>query len=160
MAILVPSRMDVVEYQSYLDDVSSIAGRINARYANVETSWQPINLILGENYPRALAAMKWYDVLMVNPLRDGLNLVAKEGPACNRRDGVLCLSPEAGAFEELHPAAIEMHPYDLEQAAGALDTALGLPLDERAARASHLRKLATMRTPDDWLRDLVRHARE
>ena len=76
---LVPSRMDVVEYQDYLDDVSAIVGRINAKYANVETGWQPIHLIMGENYPRALAAMKWYDVLMVNTIIDGMNLVAKEG---------------------------------------------------------------------------------
>ncbi|MCA9862959.1 MAG: trehalose-6-phosphate synthase, partial [Thermomicrobiales bacterium] len=78
VAITVPSRMDVVEYQDYLDDVSAVVGRVNARYANVETGWQPIHLIMGENYPRALAAMKWYDVLLVNSIIDGMNLVAKE----------------------------------------------------------------------------------
>ena len=74
IAILVPSRMDVSEYQEYLDDVSSIVGRINAKYADVQTSWQPIHMIMGENYPRALAAMKWYDVLVVNSIIDGMNL--------------------------------------------------------------------------------------
>jgi trehalose 6-phosphate synthase len=113
-----------------------------------------------DDFARSVAGLERYDVLMVNPLRDGLNLVAKEGPACNRRDGVVCLSREAGAFEELHSEVVEVHPYDVEQAAGALDTALALPLDERAARAARLRKLATMRTPDHWLRDLVRHARQ
>ena len=82
VAIMVPSRMDVPEYQIYLDDVSAIVVRINAQYANVETGWQPIHLIMGENYPRALAAMKWYDVLLVNTIIDGMNLVAKEG-ACS-----------------------------------------------------------------------------
>ena len=72
------------EYQNYLDDVSAIVGRINAKYANVETGWQPIHLIMGENYPRALAAMKWYDVLMVNTIIDGMNLVAKEGVPAQR----------------------------------------------------------------------------
>ena len=96
VAILVPSRMDVEEYQDYLDDVSAIVGRINAKYANVETGWQPIHLIMGENYPRALAAMKWYDVLLVNTIIDGMNLVAKEGCLLNERNGVLILSEGAG----------------------------------------------------------------
>jgi trehalose 6-phosphate synthase len=102
--------------------------------------------------------MQRYDVLLVNALRDGLNLVAKEGPVVNRRDGVLCLSPEAGAYDELKTAALRVHPYDIEQCAGALDDALSMPLDERAGRASKLRALATMRSPGDWLADLVRHA--
>ena len=85
VAITVPSRMDVLEYQDYLDDVSAVVGRINARYANVEAGWQPIHLIMGENYPRALAAMKWYDVLVVNSIIDGMNLVAKEGALLNER---------------------------------------------------------------------------
>ena len=113
VAILVPSRMDVIEYQSYLDDVSSIAGRINARYANVETSWQPINLIMGENYPRALAAMKWYDVLMVNSIIDGMNLVAKEGCLLNERNGVLILSEGAGAAVQLGDDALMIAPADV-----------------------------------------------
>jgi trehalose 6-phosphate synthase len=99
-------------------------------------------------------------VLLVNALRDGLNLVAKEGPVVNRRDGLLCLSPETGAYEELKPAAIAVHPYDIEQCAGALDDALSTPLDERSARAAKLRALAMMRSPSIWLADLVGHAGE
>jgi trehalose 6-phosphate synthase len=102
--------------------------------------------------------MQRYDVLLVNALRDGLNLVAKEGPVVNRRDGVLCLSPETGAYDELKSAAIAVHPYDLEQCAGALDDAVSMPLDERALRATKLRALATMRSPADWLSDLINHA--
>jgi trehalose 6-phosphate synthase len=98
-------------------------------------------------------------VLLVNPIKDGLNLVAKEGPAVNRRDGLLCLSREAGAFDELHTAAIAVHPYDLDDVADALDRALATPLDERAAMAARLRTLATARTPADWIADLVAHAR-
>jgi len=92
IAIMVPSRMEVPEYQDYLDDVSAIVVRLNAQYANVQTGWQPIHLILGENYPRALAAMKRYDVLLVNTIIDGMNLVAKEGVLLNDRSGVLILS--------------------------------------------------------------------
>jgi trehalose 6-phosphate synthase len=101
-----------------------------------------------------------YDVLLVNPLRDGLNLVAKEGPVVNRRDGVLCLSPEAGAYDELQGAALAVHPYDIEQTAGVLDDALAFPMDERANRARRLRELAVSRTPTAWLADLVREAGE
>ena len=102
--------------------------------------------------------MQRYDVLLVNPIKDGLNLVAKEGPAVNRRDGLLCLSREAGAWDELQRRAIPVHPYDLEDAAGALDRALATPLDERATIAAKLRELATARTPSDWVADLVAHA--
>ena len=93
--------MDVAEYQDYLDDVSEIVVRINAKYANVETGWQPIHVLMGENYPRALAAMKWYDVLLVNSIIDGMNLVAKEGALINERNGVLILSEGAGAASQL-----------------------------------------------------------
>jgi trehalose 6-phosphate synthase len=97
-------------------------------------------------------------VLFVNPIRDGLNLVAKEGPIVNRRDGVLCLSREAGAYDELETAVIAVHPFDIEQMAVALDDALSMPLDERAAMAQTLRALAGARTPRDWLADLLAHA--
>ena len=74
----------------------------------------------GDDYERTVAGFLRYDVLLVNPIKDGLNLVAKEGPLVNARDGVLCLSPEAGAYEELRDAALRVHPYDLEQTAAAL----------------------------------------
>ncbi len=102
--------------------------------------------------------MQRYDVLLVNSLRDGLNLVAKEGPVVNRRDGVLCLSPETGAYDELRSAVLPVHPYDIEQCAGVLDDALSMPLDERAALAKRLRALAAARSPADWIADLVGHA--
>jgi len=104
--------------------------------------------------------MQRYDLLLVNPIKDGFNLVAKEGPAVNRRDGLLCLSPEAGAFEELRKAALPIHPYDVEDAAGTLDRALATPLDERANIATRLRALATARNPVGWIADLVAYARK
>jgi len=91
-------------------------------------------------------------------VKDGLNLVAKEGPIVNDRDGVLCLSADAGAWDELGPAALEVHPFDIEQTAGALDRALTMPGDERAARAAQLRALARARTPADWFADQLTHA--
>jgi trehalose 6-phosphate synthase len=139
VAITVPSRMDVVEYQDYLDEVSAIVGRVNAKYANVETGWQPIHLIMGENYPRALAAMKWYDVLLVNSIIDGMNLVAKEGALLNERNGVLILSEGAGAANQLGKHSIVIAPTDVEGTADAIHRALTMPLDERRRRAEGLR---------------------
>ncbi len=158
VAMVYPSRQGMAEYLAYTSEVAQAVERVNERWATRD--WTPILLDDRDDFARSVAGLERYDVLFVNPLRDGLNLVAKEGPVCNRRDGVLCLSPEAGAYEELRSAAIAVHPYDIEQTAGALDTALALPLDQRAKRAARLRALATARTPGDWLHDLVRHAGE
>ncbi|MGH9025573.1 MAG: trehalose-6-phosphate synthase, partial [Acidimicrobiia bacterium] len=98
-----------------------------------------------------------YDVLLVNPLKDGLNLVAKEGPILNQRDGIVCLSRDAGAFDELEEAVLRVHPYDLEQTAAALHTALAMAPEARRTRAGRLRELASARRPSDWLADLMKH---
>jgi trehalose 6-phosphate synthase len=156
VAMLYASRQGLAEYLAYANEIEQAVARINDRWSTRD--WQPIVLDDRDDFSRSVAGMQRYDVLFVNPLRDGLNLVAKEGPACNRRDGLLCLSPEAGAYDELKSAAIAVHPYDVEQCAAALDTALAMPLDERANMARRLRKLATARTPADWLGDLVGHA--
>jgi trehalose 6-phosphate synthase len=155
VAITVPSRMDVVEYQDYLDDVSAVVGRINAKYANVETGWQPIHLIMGENYPRALAAMKWYDVLLVNSIIDGMNLVAKEGALLNERNGVLILSEGAGAVSQLGEDAIIIGPTDVEGTAEALHRALTMPLEERRRRAEGLRRSVETDDVTKWFENQV-----
>jgi trehalose 6-phosphate synthase len=162
MAIMVPSRMDVEEYQNYLDDVSAIVGRINASYANVETGWQPIHVIMGENYPRALAAMRWYDVLMVNTIIDGMNLVAKEGCLLNERNGVLILSEGAGAAIQLGDDALIICPADVEGTADAIYQALTMPQAERRIRAENLRRTVEADDVAKWFReqlwDIVRYA--
>jgi trehalose 6-phosphate synthase len=156
VAITVPSRMDVVEYQDYLDDVSAVVGRINAKYANVETGWQPIHLIMGENYPRALAAMKWYDVLLVNSIIDGMNLVAKEGALLNERNGVLILSEGAGAVSQLGSNSIIIGPTDVEGTADAIYRALTMPLEERRRRAEGLRRSVENDDVTAWFESQVR----
>jgi trehalose 6-phosphate synthase len=158
VAMVYPSRQTLPEYMAYARAVEEVVGRVNDRWATRD--WTPILLDDRDDFARSVAGFERYDVLFVNALRDGLNLVAKEGPALNRRDGVLCLSPEVGAYAELEPAVVPVHPYDIEHAAGSLDVALALPLDERATRAAQLRALATARSPRDWLADLVRHAGE
>jgi trehalose 6-phosphate synthase len=158
VAMVYPSRQGLAEYLAYENEVEQVVARVNDRWATRD--WSPIVLDDRDDYARSIAGLQRYDVLLVNALRDGLNLVAKEGPVVNRRDGLLCLSPETGAYEELKSAAIAVHPYDIEQCAGALDDALSVPLDERSTRAAKLRTLATERSPADWLADLVRHADE
>jgi trehalose 6-phosphate synthase len=162
VAVIVPSRMDVEEYRDYLDDVSAVVGRINAKYANVETGWQPIHLIMGENYARALAAMKWYDVLLVNSIIDGMNLVAKEGCLINERNGVLIISEGAGAAIQLGDDALMVAPADVEGTADALYRALTMPLSERRMRAERLRRTVEGDDVAEWFRrqlvDIARHA--
>lgn len=152
IAITQPSRMDVAEYQKYLDDISAIVGRINAKYANVETGWQPIQLIMGEKYARVLAAMKWYDLLIVNSLMDGMALVAKEGVLVNERNGVLLLSEGAGAVEQLGDHALVVSPADIEGTAEAIFDALTMPVQERHRRAAALRRAVESADVNLWFK--------
>jgi len=156
VALLNPSREALPEYLAYRDEVTRAVDAVNARWAT--SAWQPIVCDTRDDFAGSIAALERYDVLLVNPLRDGLNLVAKEGPLCNRRDGVVVLSPEAGAYAELQEAVVEVHPYDVEQAAAALHRALAMAPDERAERAARLRTLAAARSPRTWLDDLRRTA--
>lgn len=156
VAMLYPSRQSLAAYLSYASEIEQAVERVNERWGTPD--WTPIVLDERDDFPRSVAAMQRYDVLVVNPIKDGLNLVAKEGPAVNRRDGLLCLSPEAGAYDDMGKAAFAIHPYDIEDAAATLDRALATPLDERAAIATKLRELATARNPADWIADLVAHA--
>jgi trehalose 6-phosphate synthase len=156
VAMLYPSRQGLASYLAYASEIEQVVARINDRWATRD--WTPIALDQRDDFPRSVAAMQRYDVLLVNPIKDGLNLVAKEGPAVNRRDGLVCLSREAGAYDDLHRAVLPIHPYDVEDAASTLDRALATPLDERATIAARLRKLATARDPVIWIEDLVAHA--
>lgn len=153
IAVTQPSRMDVEEYRDYLDDMSATVGRINARYANVETGWQPITIIMGESYPRVLAAMRWYDVLLVNSIIDGMNLVAKEGALINERSGVIILSEGAGAALQLGEHALMVSPADVEGTADAIYQALTMPFSERQRRARALRESVEQEDVREWFQD-------
>jgi trehalose 6-phosphate synthase len=153
VALLNASREGLPEYLAYRQEVEQAAEAVNARWARAD--WTPVVVDARDDFPRSVAGLARYDVLLVNPIKDGLNLVAKEGPLVNRRDGVLCLSPEAGAFDELGSAVVPVHPYDVEQAAHALHDALVMDVDERQARASRLCELASARTPRHWLEDQI-----
>lgn len=153
LASVYPSRTGVPAYHRYNEAVEEAVARINARWA--EGDWVPIVYDTRDDYPWSVAVLRRADVLLVNPIRDGLNLVAKEGAIVNERDAVLCLSPEAGVWSELSGAVSEVHPYDVAGTADALDRALRLPASERATLAAELRRLATARRPLDWLAEQV-----
>ncbi|MDQ4131843.1 MAG: trehalose-6-phosphate synthase [Actinomycetota bacterium] len=155
-ALVYPSREGLPEYLAYRQEVETLAQHLNDRWAT--PSWSPVLLDTSDNFPRSVAALRRYDVLLVNPVRDGLNLVAKEGPLVNQRNGVLCLSREAGAWEEMAGAALEVNPFDVAGTAEVLATALTMSADERAAHARALQKVATARRPRSWLEAQVNAA--
>ncbi|MGZ4683340.1 MAG: alpha,alpha-trehalose-phosphate synthase (UDP-forming) [Acidimicrobiales bacterium] len=150
-AFVYPSREGLPEYLAYRQEVESVIASVNGRWRT--STWEPILADLSDDFPRSVAALCRYDVLLVNPIRDGLNLVAKEGPLVNRRDGLVALSPEAGVWDELAGAARRVHPYDIAGTADALVDALATPLEQRRGEAAELRRRAEARTPRDWLAD-------
>ncbi len=150
LALLSPSRGDVPEYREYAEAAIAQADRINRSLGTAD--WQPIELRLRDDYPGALAAYGLYDVLFVNPVIDGMNLVAMEGPVLNRRRGVLVLSRNAGAFGRLGRYAVSVNPFDLGEMSDALLAALEMPADERARRARGLSRLVLSNPPERWVR--------
>lgn len=156
LALLVPSRLEVTEYQDYLRDIMAQAGLINAQYS--DPFWEPIRVIVGDNYHRAIAAMQLYDVLLVNPIADGMNLVAKEGVLVNDRDGCLILSEHAGAFYELHEDALIVSPFDVYGTAEAIHTALMMPAAEKQERAAALRNVVQEAGVQHWFDNQVADA--
>jgi trehalose 6-phosphate synthase len=159
LALLDPSRQHVSVYAEYRAAVEREARVVNERFGR--PGWEPVDLEVADNFPQAVAAYKQYDVLLVNAVYDGMNLVAKEGPIANRRDGVLVLSENAGAFDELGEWALGVNPFDLEEQAEALHEALTMPAAERRRRAEAIAGWVRGHGIDEWtatlLAELDRH---
>jgi trehalose 6-phosphate synthase len=149
LAFAYPSRHDLPEYREYTAAVQRTAREVNEEFA--EPGWLPVHLEVRDDYPRSLAACRIADVLLVNPLRDGMNLVAKEGPVLSEQGVALVLSREAGAADELGPDALVVHPLDVSQTAAALHEALQMDPAERSARTARLAAAATALPPKAWL---------
>ena len=149
LVLAYPSRETLADYLAYRTEVEHAAERLNERWSSGD--WVPVILAVADDRARSMAALTAYDVLLVNPVRDGMNLVAKEGPLLNRTGGVLVLSREAGAWEELYPAALGVNPFDVSETAAALDAGLSMELPDRAARAETLREIVLGQTASDWL---------
>jgi trehalose 6-phosphate synthase len=156
LALLVPSRMEVDEYQDYLQQIMAQAGMINAEFS--EALWEPVRIVVGDNYHRAIGAMQIYDALLVNPIADGMNLVAKEGVLVNQRDGILLLSEHAGAFYELGDHALTVSSFDIYGTAQAMNAALTMPAVERQERAEALRAIVEKADVRRWFYDQLEDA--
>jgi trehalose 6-phosphate synthase len=155
-AFVYPSRESLPEYLAYRIEVEGTINRINEELGT--PTWTPILYDAGDDFPRSIAALRRYDVLLVNPVRDGLNLVAKEGPIVNERDGVLALSRESGVAGELADVALMLNPFDVSGTADVLHRALSMGAEERAVHARAVREKAAARTPADWFADQLRAA--
>jgi len=149
LALLQPSRLDVPEYAAYVERIRATVDEVNDRHGNGR--WQPVELHLEDNFELAVAAYKQFDVLMVNAMFDGMNLVAKESIVVNRRDGVLALSENTGAHEELGAFAVTLHPFDLQQQADALYEALTMPAQQRRDRREACVKVVQQNDVTKWL---------
>jgi len=149
VAQMMPSRTDVAEYAEYLERIEALVAVVNHRHGTPD--WMPIQLKLRDDQEEAMASYKHYDVLLVNAMFDGMNLVAKEGPVVNERDGVSILSENTGAHEELGSCALSVNPFDVQELADSIHAALTMPAEERARRADGLRDIVTSRDPGDWI---------
>ncbi|MBT2505318.1 trehalose-6-phosphate synthase [Streptomyces sp. ISL-98] len=151
IAFAYPSRQDLAVYRDYTAAVRTLAEEINSAYGTAD--WQPVLLELDDDFARSLAAYRMADVALVNPIRDGMNLVAKEVPVVSDEGCALVLSREAGAYEELGDDAIVVNPYDVTATAEALHEALTMAPEERAARTKRLAAAATALPPAAWFLD-------
>ena len=151
LAYAYPSRHDLPEYREYTAAVQRIAAEIEDEFATDD--WAPVELAVTDDFPRSLAAYRIADVLVVNPIRDGMNLVAKEGPVLSEKGVALVLSREAGAATELGADALLVNPFDISQTAEAIHQALLMHEDERAQRSQRLAAAATALSPQDWFKE-------
>jgi trehalose 6-phosphate synthase len=151
IAQLMPSRTDVPEYAEYLERIEAVVAVVNHRHGSPD--WMPIQLKLRDDLEEAVAAYKHYDVLIVNAMFDGMNLVAKEGPMVNERAGVSILSENTGAHEELGDYALSVNPFDIQELADSIHAALTMPVQERRRRHEGLQAIVTRRNPGDWIDD-------
>jgi trehalose 6-phosphate synthase len=158
IAQLMPSRTDVPEYAEYLERIEALVAVVNHRHGTPD--WMPIQLKLRDDLEEAVAAYKHYDVLLVNAMFDGMNLVAKEGPMVNERDGVSILSENTGAHEELGEHALSVNPFDIQALADSIHAALTMEPSERARRLRGLKDIVTARDPGDWIDEQLHDIRE
>ena len=150
LALLNSSRLDLPEYIEYVAAIEREARTLNDRFAT--ESWAPVDLQIRDNFPQAIAAYKQFDVLLVNPIFDGMNLVAKEASLVNKRDGVVVLSENAGAHEELSEWTLNVNPFDIEGQAEALYDALTMPPPERRRRIEALAQYVREHDVEAWSR--------
>ncbi len=157
-AFLQPSRQDVAAYRNYVRRVRQVVQRINSQFGG--RGWLPIRLEFGESVRKAMAALRNFDVLVVNPVYDGLNLVAKEGALVNRADGVIALSENAGAHEELEPHVLSINPFDIMAAADAMHRGIVMSAEERKRLNDGARAVVRANDIARWITRQVQDIRD
>jgi trehalose 6-phosphate synthase len=157
VAHLQPSRQDVPQYAEYLERIEALVAVVNHRHGT--TDWMPIDLRIYDNFYEAVARYKQFDLLIVNALFDGMNLVAKEAPVVNTRDGVLMLSENTGSHEELGDCSLTVNPFDIQEQADTIYRALTMDAEEKALRARRLREIIEGRDPGIWVDDQLEDIR-
>lgn len=158
VAYAYPSRHDLPEYREYTAAVQRLAREIDDEFATGD--WNPVLLGVTDDYPGSLAAFRLAEVLVVNPIRDGMNLVAKEGPVISEPGCALVLSREAGAADGLAADALMINPYDVSQTADAIHQALSMPVAERGARCQRLAAASTALAPAAWFSEQLSALRD
>ena len=154
VATLMPSRLDIKIYREYTDKIREIVKEINDKYATPD--WEPIKYICKGDYNLVIALLKRYDVLMVNPILDGMNIVAKEGSVVNENNGVLILSSGAGCYEELKDGSICINPFDLRQTAESIDMALLMDETTKSQMIARTRTAIQINDLNKWVSDQLR----
>jgi trehalose 6-phosphate synthase len=149
LAFAYPSRSAIPEYVAYTEQMQKMAQEIVEEFRTPD--WNPLILEVRDDYPRSLAGLVAADVMLVNPIRDGMNLVAQEGPVLSQRGCALVLSREAGAAATLSDYALLVNPYDISETAAALHQALAMPEAERQRRGAALTAIAAASPPARWL---------
>jgi trehalose 6-phosphate synthase len=151
LALIQPSRTDVEEYPLYMDKIRRVVADVNLKHGTAD--WQPIDLRIQDDMDTVFAAYKLFDLLVVNAIFDGMNLVAKEAVIVSQRDGVLALSENTGAHEEMGAFALTLHPFDIQQQAEAFY--MGLMMDGEERKDRHAACEATVRGNDidRWLKE-------
>ncbi|MFF1481046.1 trehalose-6-phosphate synthase [Streptomyces sp. NPDC058301] len=158
VAFAYPSRQDLAVYRDYTAEVARTAEEINSTFGT--PGWTPVILHVKDDFARSLAAYRLADVALVNPIRDGMNLVAKEVPVVSDEGCALVLSREAGAWEELREDAVCVNPYDVMGTAAGLFAALSMSPGERSDRSKRLAAAATALPPQRWFLDQLGALRE
>jgi trehalose 6-phosphate synthase len=151
LALLDPSRQDIPEYSEYLAAIQRAGRTVNDRFQTPD--WVPLDLQIADNFAQSVAAYKQFDVLLVNAIFDGMNLVAKEAPLINDRDGVLILSENTGAHEQLGEWALTVNPFDVAGQAQAIYDALVMPVEERRRRIGAIRRSVREHDVTRWITD-------
>jgi trehalose 6-phosphate synthase len=157
-AFLQPSRQDVAVYSRYLRMIRQTVGRINSDMGTED--WLPIRLEIGESERKAIAALRNFDVLLVNPVYDGLNLVVKEGALVNAVDGVIVLSENAGAHEELYAHVLSINPFDVEATAAAMHVGITMPAEGRHRLNAGAREVVRSSDITRWISRQVQDLRD